>query len=481
MSTRDAGRATGAAPVLRVLAVEVFERPFHLRMPFRFGLHTLTHARQALVRVTIELAGSHTATGYAAEVLLAKWFDKRPELTPEDNERQLRKALANAARAYQAERGQTPFGLFANTYQPLMQDGAAADLPPLVVGFGAALLDRAVLDAVCRHHGVGFWQAMRHNLPGITPHAVAPDCAGFDFNAFLAALQPLHMLHARHTVGMLDPLTAQDAAQAADRPGDGLPVSLQDVIATYGNTHFKLKLGGDAEQDMARLGDIAQVLDRLPEPYVVTLDGNEQYGDAQALAELCQRMQAAPALRRLVDATRFIEQPIPRAMAFNVALDSLAAFKPLLLDESDGTLDAFPRGRACGYQGVSSKSCKGLYKSIINRARCAQWNRDAGRPDCFMSAEDLIIQPGLSLQQDLALAALLGIPHIERNGHHYVDRFAATPEDEAQAFAAAHGDLYTTAPLPALRIQQGQITVTSCGLAKGFGTALVPQLPAQGR
>jgi len=34
-----------------------------------------------------------------------------------------------------------------------------------------------------------------------------------------------------------------------------------------------------------------------------------------------------------------------------------------------------------GYCGVSPKTCKGLYKSILNRARCQQWNPAEGLPD----------------------------------------------------------------------------------------------------
>jgi hypothetical protein len=34
-----------------------------------------------------------------------------------------------------------------------------------------------------------------------------------------------------------------------------------------------------------------------------------------------------------------------------------------------------------GYCGVSPKTCKGLYKSILNRARCLQWNPAEGLPD----------------------------------------------------------------------------------------------------
>ena len=78
----------------------------------------------------------------------------------------------------------------------------------------------------------------------------------------------------------------------------------------------------------------------------------------------------------------------------------LARSNPLLIDESDATLDAFPAARALGYSGVSSKTCKGLYKSIINAARCAAWNADAASPRFFLSAEDLTTQAGVAVQQE---------------------------------------------------------------------------------
>ena len=85
-----------------------------------------------------------------------------------------------------------------------------------------------------------------------------------------------------------------------------------------------------------------------------------------------------PGLQRLCDSVVFIEQPIKRAAALAQDVSALAAQKPVILDESDDSLDAFVRGRERGYLGVSSKTCKGLYKSLLNRARCAKWNAEAG-------------------------------------------------------------------------------------------------------
>jgi hypothetical protein len=148
-------------------------------------------------------------------------------------------------------------------------------------------------------------------------------------------------------------------------------------------------------------------------------------------------MQAQPRLKRLVSSIVFIEQPIKRQNALAADVSALGKEKPVIIDESDDSLDAFPRAKALGYRGVSSKTCKGLYKSIINAARCAAWGRDY-----FMTGEDLTIQAGLALQQDLALVSLLGLTHLERNGHHYVNGMAGLPAHEQDAFLLAHPDLY---------------------------------------
>jgi hypothetical protein len=136
------------------------------------------------------------------------------------------------------------------------------------------------------------------------------------------------------------------------------------------------------------------------------------------------------------------------------------------------------QARARGYRGISSKSCKGFYKSFINLARCARWNRDEGAPRYFMSGEDLTAQAGLAVQQDLALAALLGLEHVERNGHHYVNGMASLSAAEQAAFLAAHPDLYVkSAGAVRLRIAGGALAIGSLG-CPGWASAAQPEWEA---
>ncbi|MBB4575929.1 hypothetical protein GGI59_004235 [Rhizobium lentis] len=90
--------------------------------------------------------------------------------------------------------------------------------------------------------------------------------------------------------------------------------------------------------------------------------------------------------------------------------------RPFLIDESDEGDGAFARARALGYTVVSSKTCKGIYRSLMKAIRI----RTEGVPALFLSGEDLTCQAGLAVQQDLALVSLFGLSHVERNGHHYV-------------------------------------------------------------
>ena len=463
------------APKVTVLGVEGFEQPFTLRLPFRFGVITVTESRQVFVRVHLRLDDGREGFGYAAEMLAAKWFDKNPALSDAQNQDQLRRAIELAAAAYKDATPSTPFDLFADNYRYQIRAGRELGLPPLVASFGNALVDRAVLDAVCRLHGVSFWTAMRSNLVGMVPHPVIADLGDFDFTTFLAGLAPANSIEARHTVGLVDPITAGDQA-TADRVNDGLPETLEEVVRRYGQRCFKLKVSGDLRADIDRLTKIASVLDGIAGPLHVTLDGNEQYDDVDAVVELWEAIEATPALQKLCAATLFIEQPIKRQAALSRSIAALARLRPVIIDESDGELESFVRARALGYGGVSSKDCKGFYKSIVNLARCRTWNAEGGEGSFFLSGEDLTTQAGLAVQQDLALVSLLGLADVERNGHHFIDGFAGRPQGESLAFLEAHPDLYVEEDRRVrLKIVGGRLALGSLE-CPGFGSAVVPDL-----
>ena len=462
------------APEFRVCEIEILEIPVTLRMPFRFGVVTLRRCFQAFVRARIETASGQTHWGAAAEMVVPKWFDKNPALSDADNFEQERSVLRLARDAYLSDtRATTAFGHFARHHHAHQKTCESLGFNPLLASYGPALIDRAVLDALCRMTGTSFYQAVQANLPGISD--AMPEFAGLGMDTFLQQLKPAQQIAARHTVGLVDAITRTDVTEPVN---DGLPETLEEVVKVYGHRYFKLKVSGKLDADLDRLTAIASVLDRIPQGYLSSLDGNEQYPDAQSMGELLQRMRATPALQRMCESILFIEQPIARQHALSADLTRASLGWPVIIDESDGLLDAFVHARACGYSGISSKTCKGVYRSLLNAARCANWNAQEGRQRFFMSGEDLTVQAGLSVQQDLALVNVLGITHVERNGHHYVNGLASRPEAEQAAFLKAHPDLYTQSHgAVRLNIQAGQIHLASTACV-GFASAVLPDFSA---
>lgn len=466
------------APRLKLIAADFFERPVTLRLPFRFGNATLEKAPQVFVRVRIKLADGREGEGVSAEMLVPKWFDKSPELSNEQNFDQLRRSLTMARAALLGVDATTPFGLSAAVDGLHHDDCAKAGLNGLIASFGLALLDRAIIDALGRLEGVAAFALVQQNRLGLDA-TTAIDLAGFDFGGLLAGLTPAPSIHARHTVGLVDALTR--AETEGKRLDDGLPESLEEVADIYGHQFYKLKLAGSIDADIARLCGIASVLDKSASAYHATLDGNEQYRDIEQVTALWRRIGEEPRLARLKSSILFIEQPIARDAALSKPVKILSDEVPIEIDESDADVTVFPQARALGYRGISSKSCKGFYRALINRARISKWNaEEPGR--YFMSAEDLTTQAGIALQQDLALASLIGVTHLERNGHHYVDGMTGAPRTEEDAFLSAHPDIYRRAANGRVRvtIRDGAIALGSLD-APGLGGGPMPDFSAMNK
>jgi len=449
------------APRLKLRDIAFFERPVQFARPFRFGAITLHATPQLFVRVEIEVEGRGTAVGASAELLVPKWFDKRPELSPAQTVDGLRRSLEIARGLYLARTGYlTAFDLHASCIGAQIATCAKKNIPPLAAAYGPAEIDKAVLDAVLRAVETNFFDGMAGNIAGIDAR-LSPDLKETDITTFLAGRKPLPRVAIRHTVGLDDTVEGKDGvADAHENAGAG---------------YFKLKLSGDPAADAARLARIGKELDTLGHGYKVTLDANEQYADLAALQALIDRLDRDPGLGPIASRLLYIEQPMPRDITRQSPLGSLAA-RGFIIDEADDSYDAFPAARALGYHGISSKSCKGLYKSVVNATRAAKWSADGGT--FFVTGEDLTCQAGLAVQQDLALGAFLGIAHAERNGHHYVDGFGDTPAAEAQAFAAAHPDLYADAGHGIrLSIHDGDLLTGSLH-ATGFATSVHPDWSA---
>ena len=466
---------------IKVVSTAAGIRNAYTRMPFRFGVITMRAAPMLTLAVEIEDGSGCRATGYAADFLAFRWFDKRPDRSLADNCADLLRTVEVATLRY-LEAGRegwaTPFDLWRTTYPEIERTALAAGFNRLGASFGASMLERAVIDAVGRLSAQTLFELVEGDALGIELAAISPELRGRRLREVLPA-RPLERLHVRHTVGLIDPITAADVAVPV---ADGLPETLEDYLDHDGIGYLKVKVAGSLAGDIARLERIAAVLERRARPVRISLDGNEQYRSLDDFLALIEQIRASPKLRRLYEQIMFIEQPLDRAAAMDPAIEpalrALNRVKPVIIDEADGWVSAFKEAILLGYRGTSHKNCKGVYKSLHNLALAAAHNERVGRAELFLSAEDLSNLPVVPLQADLAAVALLGIDHVERNGHHYFRGLGHLSEAEKTAALTAHPDLYERrADEVFLKITGGMLRCGSLQVP-GMGFATPPELSA---
>jgi hypothetical protein len=457
-----------AVPQFRLREASVFSRQVKTRMPFRFGRSTMTWMPILHLRLKLESAGGEGIEGRSACGIPPLWFDKAAGKTHADNIRDLSVSLRLALDEYTKLDTASVWNLHKVAEPPVREAAAAKGLNGLTAGFGIALIDSALIDAACRYARLSFHAALKGDLLGI----------GGPLAASLPA-RPLDRIAVRHTVGLADPILDSDISEPV---GDGLPESLEQVVRRYRTRFFKIKITGDADASRERLRRIASVLDAQAGDYRVTLDGNEQFHDMAEFAGFIGTAKSDPALRALWERTLFIEQPVARDYSLIDAvaepLEEISRFKPVIIDESDGDDGAVDRALALGYGGISAKNCKGVFRTLHSylAIRAAE---ASGKPTPILSSEDLTNVPALPLQQDLCVAAALGIGHSERNGHHYISGFDFLSPHEREAALREFPSLYASRDgVPqGIRIENGYIDAADINL-HGFGAASGPDWEA---
>jgi len=457
---------------LKVRATELFIHNLRTRLPFRYGIATMTRVPHAILRVTLEVDG-RVERGLSADHLPPKWFTKNPERSYRDDVEDMLTVIRHAcAEAEAGGAAESVFELWCAIHGAQKRWAMERGFPPLLWGFGVSLVERAILDAFCRLRQMPFARAVRNDALGLRPEVIYSELAGRNSAEFLPE-RPLERLIVRHTVGLLDPLSDAEIP-ANERLHDDLPQSLEASLREDGITYLKIKLSGDLDGDHARLRRIAEVLGRTGRRFAFTLDGNENWKSVAPFREHWENHVADPLLARFLESLMFVEQPFHRdvALASETARELLAwpQRPPLIVDESDGELGALELALTCGYAGGSHKNCKGVFKGLVNACLIAQRRRLDPSTALHLSAEDLCNIGPLALLQDLAVVATLGILDVERNGHHYFAGLSQFPGSIQDLTLASHGDLYHrhATGFPAVHIERGTIDVRSV-VAAPFG------------
>ena len=166
--------------IMRVTGARLGTMPGKTRLPFRFGMTTLTEAPIATLEVEIENEDGERTRGFASDLLIPKWFDKRADRSDARNQSDLRASVAAAAGFAVGVAPTSVFDWWRTVYEECHADGSADPSAALVSGFGIALMERAVIDGACRSIGLSFAAALREDAFGFDPGSYWPELASWD-------------------------------------------------------------------------------------------------------------------------------------------------------------------------------------------------------------------------------------------------------------------------------------------------------------
>jgi L-alanine-DL-glutamate epimerase-like enolase superfamily enzyme len=394
---------------IRVIATRLFFLPIKARVPLKFGTETLSEVTCARVRVTISDPTGRRAEGWGETPLSVQWVwpSRLSYANRLDQLRQFCVALAEAWPKFGESGHPIEIGSdFLDHALPGLLEKARAlhpgtePMPWLAALVCNSAFDLAIHDA--------FGQLLQRD----TYHLYGPEFLSRDLGDFLAPAdgakvsfkgqfpsqylraEPPAELVAWHLVGGLDLLETSELT--GDEPNDDYPVLLREWIRRDGLKCLKIKLrGNDAAWDydrIVRVGNIATTegVDWL------TADFNCTVTDPAYVNDLLDRLRDERP--RLYGMTLYVEQPFPYELERDrIDAHSVAARKPLFLDESAHDWRHTRLGRELGWTGVALKTCKTQTGALLT---C-----------CWAKAHGMTL-----MVQDLSNPMLAQIPHVRLAG-----------------------------------------------------------------
>jgi L-alanine-DL-glutamate epimerase-like enolase superfamily enzyme len=395
---------------VHVIGSELYLLPVQTRVPLKFGAETLTSVTCARVRLKVRDRIGRSAFGWGETPLNVQWAWPSELSMSERRESMVRfcKELALAWASFGATGHPLEVGnSFAQQILPELREQfnenrqPAHRLPHLAALVCLSAFDIALHDAFGVLHDVHIYETyqrewMSHDLSWFLEPATGTDVDFHDRYPSEFLVRPATpRLPSWHLVGGLD-LVTRGEANGHDSP-DSLPLSLDDWIERDGLFCLKIKLrGNDAAWDYDRLVRVGREALQRDVRYL-SADFNCTVTAPSYVNEMLDRLAAdEPEIDRLL---LYIEQPFSYELddqPFDVR--SVAARKPLFMDESAHSWRQIRLGRALGWTGVALKTCKTQTEALLSL--------------CWAKAHGMSV-----MVQDLTNPMLAQVPHVLLAAH----------------------------------------------------------------
>ncbi|MEW6752681.1 MAG: hypothetical protein AB1505_17110 [Candidatus Latescibacterota bacterium] len=393
---------------VRVRRATLYFLPVQTRVPLKFGPETLTHVTCARVCLEVEDRQGRRAAGWGETPLSVQWVwpSERPY---EVRHQALQRFCLDLVRVWPhwavsghpIEVGSAFLAEHLPDMLEAFNDEHRVDMPWLGALVCCSPFDIALHDAYGVLHRMDPYRTytadfMSRDLARFLTPAPGSDVS-FEgrYPADYLILPRAEKLPAWHLVGGRDLLDSTELD--GSEPQDGYPVVLPDWIQRDGLKCLKVKLrGNDAEWDYGRLLRVGQIglhngVDWL------SADFNCTVTDPAYVTEILDRLLVDHP--RLYGMLLYVEQPFPYDLeAHRIDVHSVAARKPLFMDESAHDWRLVNTGRWLGWTGVALKTCKTQTGALLTL--------------CWARAHGMAL-----MVQDLTNPMLAQVPHVLLAAH----------------------------------------------------------------
>src|SRR5262245_6319941 len=147
---------------IRILQGDVHLIDLATRLPFKYGIATMTRAPQAFVRLVVDVDG-RKATGVAADILPPKWFTKIAEKPLDQEIDEMLAVIDRSVACAVGLTGRTVFDVWREASAAQEAWGRERGYPPLLSQFGTTFIERALIEAFCKAVGRPFGEVVRRD------------------------------------------------------------------------------------------------------------------------------------------------------------------------------------------------------------------------------------------------------------------------------------------------------------------------------